>query len=69
MSIPKEKQFLPEPVPVRFWWQELQPWGLPLHCLLTDGRGLPPLKRYSRPVSRAGDSCRPFALVGGESKR
>mgnify|MGYP006875488136 CR=1 FL=1 len=32
MSMPKEKQFLPERVPVRFGWHKLQPWGVLLPC-------------------------------------
>ena len=38
MSIPKEKQFLPERVPVRFGWHKLQPWGLLLCRLSPLGR-------------------------------
>ena len=34
MSIPKEKQFLPERVPRCFWWQKMQPLGL-LPCRLS----------------------------------
>ena len=38
MSTPKEKQFLPERVPVRFGWHKLQPWGLLLCRLSPLGR-------------------------------
>lgn len=38
MSMPKEKQFLPERVPVRFGWHKLQPWGLLLCRLSPLGR-------------------------------
>ena len=82
MSIPKEKQFLPERVPVRFGWHKLQPWGLLLCRLSPLGRTVlqvgrvplddrwqgTPLHRFSREGCHAGNSSRPFGLLRNPPK-
>ena len=59
MSTPKEKQFLPERVPVRFGWHKLQPWGLLLCRLSPLGRTVLQVGRV--PLADRGQGTPPFA--------